>query len=74
MAIKAPHPTGPPMDLANMRLQGVHHLICYCMNDACRHQAIFDVSSRSPEVILATRLPPLSCSIFVARFSCACRA
>ena len=27
------HPPGPPMDLANMRQQGVHHLIAYCLND-----------------------------------------
>jgi hypothetical protein len=33
------HPPGPPMDLANMRAQGVHHLIAFCLNDACRHQA-----------------------------------
>jgi hypothetical protein len=24
--------------------QGVHHLIAYCLNDFCRHQAIVDVS------------------------------
>jgi hypothetical protein len=39
------HPPGPPMDLANMRAQGVHHLICYCLNDSCRRQALIDVSS-----------------------------
>ena len=39
------HPPGPPMDLANMRAQGVHHLIAFCLNDACRHQALIDVSS-----------------------------
>jgi hypothetical protein len=33
------------MDLANMRRQGVQHLICYCLNDACRHQSIINVSS-----------------------------
>jgi hypothetical protein len=33
------------MDLGNMRRQGVHHLIAYCLNDSCRHQAIIDVSS-----------------------------
>jgi hypothetical protein len=33
------------MDLANMRRQGVHHLIAYCLNDSCRHQALIDVSS-----------------------------
>ena len=36
-------PRGPPMTLGNMREQGVHHLICYCLNDACRHQALIDV-------------------------------
>ena len=35
------------MTLANMRRQGVRHLIAYCLNDACRHQAIIDVSSYS---------------------------
>jgi hypothetical protein len=34
------HPPGPPMDLANMRRQGVHHLVAYCLNDSCRHQAL----------------------------------
>ena len=38
------HPPGPPMDLGNMRRQGVQHLIAYCLNDACRHQAMIDVS------------------------------
>jgi hypothetical protein len=33
------------MDLANMRRQGVHHLIAYWLNDSCRHQALIDVSS-----------------------------
>jgi transposase len=33
------------MDLANMRRQGVRSLIAYCLNDACRYQAIIDVSS-----------------------------
>jgi hypothetical protein len=32
------------MDLGNMRRQGVHHLIAYCLNDSCRHQALIDVS------------------------------
>jgi hypothetical protein len=33
------------MDLANMREQGVRDLIAFCLDDACRHQAIIDVSS-----------------------------
>jgi hypothetical protein len=32
------------MDLGNMRHLGVHHLIASCLNDACRHQGIIDVS------------------------------
>jgi hypothetical protein len=43
--MKAKQPPGPLMDLANMRRQGVTHLIGFCRNDACRHQAILDVSS-----------------------------
>ena len=35
------------MTLGNMRAQGVRHLIAYCHNDACRHQAMIDVSSYS---------------------------
>ena len=42
---KPKHEPGPPMDLANMREQGVTHLIAYCLNDLCRHQAVIDMSS-----------------------------
>jgi hypothetical protein len=45
MAEHIDHPPGPPMDLANMRRQGVRSLIAYCLNDSCRHQAVIDVSS-----------------------------
>ena len=40
------HLPGPPMTLANMREPGVHHLIAYCLNDTCRHQALIDASRR----------------------------
>jgi hypothetical protein len=33
------------MDLANMRRQGAHRLIAYCLNDSCWHQGIIDVST-----------------------------
>jgi hypothetical protein len=36
--------TGPPMTLGNTRELGLHHRIGYCHNDACRHQALIDVS------------------------------
>jgi hypothetical protein len=39
------HEPGPPIDLENMRRQGVCNLVAYCLNDACRNQAVIDVSS-----------------------------
>jgi hypothetical protein len=39
------HEPGPPMDLANMRRRGVRNLIAFCLNEACRHQGVIDVSS-----------------------------
>ena len=36
---------GPPMTLGNMRDLGVQNLLASCLNDACRHQALIDVSS-----------------------------
>ena len=39
------HPLGPGMTLGNMRELGVQNLIASCLNDACRHQALIDVSS-----------------------------
>ena len=44
-SIKPRHPPGPPMTLGNMRELGVHALIGYCLNDACWHQALIDVST-----------------------------
>ncbi len=44
------HPPSSPTTLANMRDQGVHHLIAYCLHDACRHQALIDVSSYPGDV------------------------
>jgi hypothetical protein len=43
------HPTGPPMTLKNMRDLNVQNLIAFCLNDACRHQALIDVSSYPAE-------------------------
>ena len=37
------------MTLGNMRELGVHHLVAYCLNDACRHTALIDVSSYPAE-------------------------
>jgi hypothetical protein len=40
------------MTLGKCAKQGVHHLIAYCLNDACRHQTMIDVSRypRDPPV------------------------
>jgi hypothetical protein len=38
------------MTLGNMRELGVQKLIAFCLNDACRHQALIDVSSYDTEV------------------------
>jgi hypothetical protein len=53
MATQPKHPPGPPMDLANMRRQGVHHLTAFCHNDACRHQALIDVSKYSGDKLMS---------------------
>jgi hypothetical protein len=63
---KQRHERGPPMDLANMRRQGVRNLIAYCLNDACRHQAIIDVSSY-PGDIEVPWLAARSCAPNAAR-------
>jgi hypothetical protein len=45
---KAPAPS-PPMTLRNMRQLGVRNLVASCLNDACRHSALIDVSSYPAE-------------------------
>jgi hypothetical protein len=37
------------MTLGNMRQLGVHNLVASCLNDACRHSALIDVSSYPAE-------------------------
>jgi hypothetical protein len=44
--MKPRRPPGPPMTLGNMRELGVQHPIAYCLNKACRHQELIDVSTR----------------------------
>jgi hypothetical protein len=38
------HPPGAPMTLGDMRHLGVQRLVATCLNDACRHQGLIDVS------------------------------
>jgi hypothetical protein len=37
------------MTLGNMRHLGAHRLVATCLNDACRHQGLIDVSRYSDE-------------------------
>jgi hypothetical protein len=46
---KQKQPPGPPMTLGNMRALRVQRLIASCLNDACRHTALIDVSSYPAE-------------------------
>jgi hypothetical protein len=43
--VKSESSAGQPMTLANMHELGVLHLIVLCLNDACRHEALLDISS-----------------------------
>jgi hypothetical protein len=47
--MKPKHPPGDPMTLRNMRHLGVQHLVASCLNDACRHQGLIDVSKYSDD-------------------------
>jgi hypothetical protein len=44
------HPPGPPMDLANMRRQGVRSLAVFCLNHACQHRTVINVDDYPGEV------------------------
>ena len=43
--MKPKQPAGPAMTLGNMRELGVQRLVASCLNDACRHTALIDVSA-----------------------------
>ena len=51
-----------PMTLGNMRELGVQNLIAYCLNDACRHTALIDVSNYPAE----TEVPSFGPRVVVA--------
>ena len=75
MAVKPKHPAGPPMTLGNMRELGVQQLIASCLNDACRHTALIDVSGYPADTAVPSfgrrarrgPEPPRSCR-FVTQF------
>jgi hypothetical protein len=48
--MKPNRPPGPPMTLGNRRELGCGTLVGYCLNDACCHQALIDVSKYPNDV------------------------
>jgi hypothetical protein len=42
--------TGPPITPGNLRHLGVHRLVTHCLNPACRHEGLIDVSSYTDDV------------------------
>ena len=46
----AKRPPGEPMTFGNMHALGVQQLVAYCVQDACRHQGLMDVSNYSDDV------------------------
>ena len=68
MAPKSKQPHGPPMTLGNMRELGVQHLMAFCHNNGCRHQARIDVSKCPDE----TEVPSFGkCAIHRVGENCA---
>ena len=61
------HEPGSPMNLANMRRQGVRNLIAFCLNDACRHTAVIEVWSYPPETEIAYFRNRVVCAKYGAR-------
>jgi hypothetical protein len=56
------HPPGPAMTLGNMRELGVQRLVASCLNDACRHVALIDVSSYPAETEAPSFRPRVVCT------------
>jgi hypothetical protein len=50
------------MTLGDMREQGVQHLIAYCLNDSCRHQALIDVSSYAGDTLVSWFRSKVKCA------------
>jgi hypothetical protein len=57
------------MTLGNMREQGVTQLIAFCHNDACRHQAVIDVSSYPGDTLVSWFRYKVKCGKCGARHS-----
>ena len=50
------------MTLGNMRRLGVQNLVAFCLNDACRHTALIDVSNYPTETEIPSFSPRVVCA------------
>jgi hypothetical protein len=60
--VQVRHPHGPPMNLGNMRKQGVRGLSVTCLNHACWHHTVVNVDSYPHEVEVPCFGSCLKCS------------
>ena len=60
--VKQRHEPGPPMDLANMRRQGVRRLIAVCLGTACGHELTFGVDDYDGDLMLSWFPPRMICA------------
>jgi hypothetical protein len=59
---KSKNPPGPAMRLGNMRELGVRNLLASCLNNACRHTALIDVSNYPAESEVPSFGPHVVCA------------
>ena len=50
------------MTLGDMRRLGVQNLVAFCLNDACRHTALIDVSAYPAETEVASFRSRVKCA------------
>ena len=56
------HEPGPPMDLANMRAQGVRGLAVYWLNHSCRHHTVISADDYPDDMKAPSFALRLKCS------------
>ena len=57
-----PEAQGPPMDLANMRRQGVRGLAVYCLNHACQHRTVISADDYPDDTTVPSFALRMKCS------------
>jgi hypothetical protein len=64
---KAKQPPGDQMTLGNMRQLGMQRLVATCLNDACRHQGLIDVSKYPDDIEVPSFVSNIVCAKCGAR-------